>query len=215
MDKDRWLKTWKKRDLVRLFEQKWPRSKKFNLNLRLSKSLRCGSQAGKQNQVGKVSTTRVQIHFSLRSGITAPGCRKLSEEAGLWAHGVGGGAARFVVCIRNQRPPLLEWEADVSEEFSWLQQIFFFFHAWALSAASLPLSVSLFPLCVYGPSSSSVPFLMLWHMLYLKLFLNQRGGDRLLHWLTCLHLLQAGGESFFFGFNLPAVGHGDSVQRKQ
>lgn len=33
-------------------------------------------------------------------------------------------AVLLVLCVRNQRPPLLEWEADVSEEFSWLQQFF-------------------------------------------------------------------------------------------
>lgn len=33
-------------------------------------------------------------------------------------------AGLLVLCVRNQRPPLLEWEADVSEEFSWLQQFF-------------------------------------------------------------------------------------------
>lgn len=33
-------------------------------------------------------------------------------------------ATLLVLCVRNQRPPLLEWEADVSEEFSWLQQFF-------------------------------------------------------------------------------------------
>lgn len=33
-------------------------------------------------------------------------------------------AVLLVLCVRNQRPPLLEWEADVREEFSWLQQFF-------------------------------------------------------------------------------------------
>lgn len=33
-------------------------------------------------------------------------------------------AVLLVLCVRNQRLPLLEWEADVREEFSWLQQFF-------------------------------------------------------------------------------------------
>lgn len=44
-----------------------------------------------------------------------------------WCQGLGFFAlvaVLLVLCVRNQRPPLLEWEADVSEEFSWLQHFF-------------------------------------------------------------------------------------------
>ncbi len=59
----------------------------------------------------------------------------------------------LVVCIRNQRPPLLEWEADVSEEFSWLQQFFLFsclsFEHCLSPSPSLLLSLSLSLTAVY------------------------------------------------------------------
>lgn len=62
-------------------------------------------------------------------------------------------ATLLVLCVRNQRPPLLEWEADVSEEFSWLQQFFscLSFEC-CLSPLLPPCFLSIFPLyCAHYP----------------------------------------------------------------
>lgn len=73
----------------------------------------------KQTQTNYLSWIRcVCKHCSGFQWVQLPGCS-------CWAHGDSGVAA-CCVCVKNQRPPLLEWEADVSEEFSWLQQFLSF-----------------------------------------------------------------------------------------
>lgn len=149
------------------------------------------------NQSVKLNKAFVQTLFSSRSRITVQGLRMLSEDA------VCGRmetvAVQLVVCIRNQRPPLLEWEADVSEEFSWLQQFFLFsclsFERCLSPSPSLLLSLSL--CCIYPPCTFFFfcLFFYLWHILYLKLFLNQRG-DRHLR-LACSFFPKQ--RKFFFG----------------
>lgn len=63
-------------------------------------------------------------------------------------------AVLLAVCVKNQRPPLLEWEADVSEEFSWLQQFCFFMPELQMLPRStfLPHSL-LFSFCIYSPQT--------------------------------------------------------------
>lgn len=84
-------------------------------------------------------------------------------------------AVLLAVCIKNQRPPLLEWEADVSEEFSWLQQFYFFMPELQMLPQSIFLlhSPSLF-VYIHCKLSLLLPS-QCWHIQYLKLFLNQCG----------------------------------------
>ncbi len=144
----------------------------------------CCSQSTKPTQSVKPSNT---VWLQIRD--YRAGFWMLSEDA-VCGH-MGTVAALLVVCTRNQRPPLLEWEADVSEEFSWLQQFFPFFmpKLWALPP-SLPLSLAL--CCIYISTLFSLLLFSLWHILYLKLFLNQRG-DSLLQSVSCKQ------RKFFFG----------------
>lgn len=119
----------------------------------------------------------------------------------------------LVVCIRNQRPPLLEWEADVSEEFSWLQQFSLFsclsFERCLTPSPSLPPALPSL-CCMYPPlcslCSSFSPFFLTvtrpvpgailksawWQPPSVGLFLLLRAGKVFL----CLHH--------------PTVGHGGS-----
>lgn len=104
-----------------------------------------------------------------------------------------------VVCIRNQRPPLLEWEADVSEEFSWLQQFFFSFFMpklWVLPhSIALPPAGSLFAVFTHPLLFISLSF----DMLYVKLSLNQ-SDDSLRQWV-CSSFSKR--RKFFFSFTIP------------
>lgn len=128
----------------------------------------------------------------------APSCRMLSGDA-VCGH-MESVVLLLVVCIRNQRLPLLEWEADVGEEFSWLQQFFSFFmpERWALShSISLPPGLS--PSAAYiHPLLLSLFLLCFWHTLYLKLFLNQLG-DSFLQWVSSSLSKQ---RKFFLGFTI-------------
>lgn len=84
-------------------------------------------------------------------------------------------AVLLAVCVKNQRLPLLEWEADVSEEFSWLQQFCFFMPELQMLPRStfLPHSPPLFA-HIHRKLSLLLPS-RLGHIQYLKVLLNQCG----------------------------------------
>lgn len=156
----------------------------------------CCSQSTKQNQLIKLNNS---IWLQIRD--YRAGFRMLSEDA-VCGH-MGTVAALLVVCIRNQRPPLLEWEADVSEEFSWLQQFFPFFmpKLWALPhSISLPPALSL--CCIYIHHVLSSSFSSLTHTVPEAILKSA--------WRQPPSVLLLQAEEVFLWLHHPTVGHRDS-----
>ena len=134
-----------------------------------------------------------------------PGCRMLSGGFSfLWAHPISGSAARFV--HQESKAAIVGMRSRCWWGILLTAAVFFFFHAWASSSISLPPALVLSAACIalffFFPF-----FLTLWHILYLKLFLN-RSGDSLLLWHFFFLPLQA--EEVFLRLHCPAVGHRDS-----
>lgn len=126
---------------------------------------------------------------------SAAGCRMQSEDVGTWswwwcsllcASGIKGRHCW------NEKQMLVRNSPDCSS--------FSFFSCLSFERC-LTLSPSLLPpltlLCIYLPSSSLL-FIMLWHILYLKLFLNQRGNSLLQQ--VCSSVSKQ--RNFFWGFTI-------------